>query len=42
LISDQFNNRVISVNQAGQIVADYRLPLGGGDSIGNNVGYLSS
>jgi hypothetical protein len=39
LISDQFNNRVIRVNHAGQIVASYGLPLAGGDSIGNNVGY---
>jgi hypothetical protein len=39
LISDQFNNRVIRVNQVGVIVADYGLPLAGGGSIGNNVGY---
>lgn len=39
LISDQFNNRVIRVSPAGQIVADYGLPLAGGDAIGNNVGY---
>jgi len=39
LISDQFNNRVIQVNHAGMIVADYGLPLAGGDAIGNNVGY---
>ena len=39
LISDQFNNRVIRVSQAGVIVADYGLPLAGGGSIGNNVGY---
>ena len=39
LISDQFNNRVIRVNPAGQIVASYGLPLAGGDAIGNNVGY---
>lgn len=39
LISDQFNNRVIRVNSAGQIVADYGLPLAGGGAIGNNVGY---
>jgi hypothetical protein len=39
LISDQFNNRVIRVSQAGAIVANYGLPLAGGDPIGNNVGY---
>lgn len=39
LISDQFNNRVIRVNPAGEIVADYGLPLAGGSGIGNNVGY---
>lgn len=39
LISDQFNNRVIRVSSAGQIVASYGLPLAGGGSIGNNVGY---
>ena len=39
LISDQFNNRVIRVNHAGAIVADYGLPLAGGDPIGNNAGY---
>jgi hypothetical protein len=39
LISDQFNNRVINVNPAGEIVADYGLPLAGGGPIGNNVGY---
>ncbi|HWX21948.1 MAG TPA: hypothetical protein VN578_18765 [Candidatus Binatia bacterium] len=39
LISDQFNNRVIRVNQAKVIVASYGLPLAGGGSIGNNVGY---
>ena len=39
LISDQFNNRVISVSPAGAIVADYGLPLAGGGTIGNNVGY---
>ncbi len=39
LISDQFNNRVIRVSHAGQIVADYGLPLAGGSVIGNNVGY---
>lgn len=39
LISDQFNNRVIRVNRRGTIVADYGLPLAGGDLIGNNVGY---
>jgi len=39
LISDQFNNRVIEVSPAGQIVADYGLPLAGGGAIGNNVGF---
>ena len=39
LISDQFNNRVINVSPAGEIVADYGLPLAGGGPIGNNVGY---
>lgn len=39
LISDQFNNRVISVDPNGSIEADYGLPLAGGGSIGNNVGY---
>jgi len=39
LISDQFNNRVIRVNPEGVIVASYGLPLAGGGSIGNNVGY---
>ena len=39
LISDQFNNRVIRVSPAGAIVASYGLPLAGGDTIGNNVGY---
>jgi hypothetical protein len=39
LISDQFNNRVIRVNKAKDIVASYGLPLAGGDPIGNNVGY---
>jgi hypothetical protein len=39
LISDQFNNRVIRVSMAGNIVASYGLPLAGGTTIGNNVGY---
>jgi hypothetical protein len=39
LISDQFNNRVIRVNPAGMIVASFGLPLAGGTTIGNNVGY---
>ena len=39
LISDQFNNRVIRVSHAGEIVASYGLPLAGGTTIGNNVGY---
>jgi len=39
LISDQFNNRVIRVSPAGQIVTSYGLPLAGGTTIGNNVGY---
>jgi hypothetical protein len=39
LISDQFNNRVIRVSPEGAIVASQGLPLAGGGSIGNNVGY---
>lgn len=43
LISDQFNNRVIRIDQAGDIVASYGLPLAGGPvdpfPFGNNVGY---
>lgn len=39
LISDQFNNRVIRVNRAKHIVLDLGLPLDGGGTIGNNVGY---
>jgi hypothetical protein len=39
LISDQFNNRVIRVSRTGHMVASYGLPLAGGASIGNNVGY---
>jgi hypothetical protein len=39
IISDQFNNRVIIVNHEKHIVASYGLPLAGGGSIGNNVGY---
>jgi hypothetical protein len=39
LISDQFNNRVIRVSHAGDIVMSYGLPLAGGTGIGNNVGY---
>jgi hypothetical protein len=47
LISDQFNNRVIRVSPAKQIVASFGLPLAGGllpvlpsgTLIGNNVGY---
>ena len=39
LISDQFNNRVIRVNLAKTIVGSFGLPLAGGGSIGNNVGY---
>ena len=39
LISDQFNNRVIRVSPAGEIVAWYGLALAGGSTIGNNVGY---
>jgi hypothetical protein len=39
LISDQFNNRMIRVSPAGQIVMSYGLPLAGGGAIGNNVGY---
>ncbi len=40
LIADQFNNRVIRVSPAGQIVASYGLPLAGGAGpIGDNVGF---
>jgi len=39
LISDQFNNRVIKIDQAGHLVASYGLPLVGGGTFGNNVGY---
>ncbi len=40
LISDQFNNRVIRVSPAGQILASYGLPLAGAAGpIGDNVGY---
>lgn len=39
LISDQFNNRVIRVSHAGHIVASFGLPLAGGGTIGNNVGF---
>jgi hypothetical protein len=49
LISDQLNNRVIRVDHAGNIVADYGLPLpqdgdtfSGGSAgilIGDNLGY---
>jgi hypothetical protein len=49
LISDQLNNRVILVNHAGKVLADYGLPLppdggtfSGGSAgilIGDNVGY---
>ena len=39
LISDQFNNRVIRVSPTFQLVASYGLPLAGGGTIGNNVGY---
>ncbi len=39
LISDQFNNRVIRVTMGGAMVADYGLPLAGGNPINNNVGY---
>jgi hypothetical protein len=42
LISDQFNNRVIRVNNAKVIVPSYGLPLAGGPvdpfPFGNNVG----
>ncbi len=42
LISDQFNNRVIEVTPAGDIAADYGLPLAGGPvnpfPFGNNFG----
>lgn len=36
LISDQINNRVIRVNMAGEIVADYGLPLTSNGGMGNN------
>jgi hypothetical protein len=36
--SHHFNNRVIRINLAGQIVASHGLPLGRGDPTGNNVG----
>jgi hypothetical protein len=39
LISDQFNNRIIRVSPEGAIVASQGLPLAGGGTIGNNVGY---
>lgn len=39
LISDQFNNRVIRVSPEGAIVASQGLPLAGGGTLGNNVGY---
>jgi hypothetical protein len=39
LISDQINNRVIRVNKAGDIVADYGLPLDSGGTVGDNAGY---
>jgi len=39
LISDQFNNNVIRIDQAGHLVASYGLPLDGGGTFGNNVGY---
>ncbi len=39
LISDQINNRVILVNRAGQIVADYGLPLTYNGGLGNNFAY---
>ena len=39
LISNQFDNQVIRVNMAKQIVMTYGLPLDGGGAIGNNVGY---
>jgi hypothetical protein len=42
LISDQLNNRVILVNHAGKILADYGLPLplDGGTFSGGSVGIL--
>lgn len=39
LISDQINNRVIRVNMAGEIVADYGLPLTVNGGMGNNFSY---
>jgi hypothetical protein len=42
LISDQLNNRVILVNKAGKILADYGLPLplDGGTFSGGSAGIL--
>lgn len=42
LISDQFNNRVFRINSAGTILMSYGLPLSGGGSIGNNLGYSTT
>jgi hypothetical protein len=39
LISDQFNNQVIRIDSGGNLLVTYGLPLDGGDTIGNNVGY---
>jgi len=44
LISDQLNNRVIRINHAGEILADYGLPLPleGGTFLGGSAGILIS
>jgi plastocyanin len=43
IISDQFNNRVIIVNHAKHIVADFGLPLAGGTgTVGNNSGFSTN
>ena len=39
LISDQFNNQVIRIDSGENLLVTYGLPLAGGDTIGNNVGY---
>ena len=39
LISNQFDNQVLRVDSGGNLLVTYGLPLAGGDTIGNNVGY---
>ena len=39
LISNQFDNQVLRVDSGGNLLVTYGLPLDGGDTIGNNVGY---